>query len=184
MDPVEWGKRPRWQTGPPKKTTTVRELMEYEPDQWLDMTAPAFNAGQRAINLARVLFVAPKTLDTVCGVWIHGPPGTGKSYFAAEKFPGAFMKSQNKWWDGYNNEKYVIMDDFDTACLGTLMKQWADRYAKKGEVKNGTIQLTYEKFIITSNYTPEVFWPNDDMMKEAINRRFFFINLKDRRPNI
>lgn len=76
------------------------------------------------------------------------------------------------------------MDDFDTACLGTLMKQWADRYAKKGEVKNGTIQLTYEKFIITSNYTPEVFWPNDDMMKEAINRRFFFINLKDRRPNI
>jgi len=35
------------------------------------------------------------------GVWVWGAPGTGKSHWARETYPNAFIKSQSKWWDGY-----------------------------------------------------------------------------------
>jgi len=43
----------------------------------------------------------PTDFTTVKGLWYWGPPGTGKSHKARADNPGAFLKSQNKWWDGY-----------------------------------------------------------------------------------
>lgn len=84
-----------------------------------------------------------------------------------------YLKPQNKWWDGYTGQKYVLLDDFDKqgACLGHYLKIWADRYACTGETKGGTIPLKFEKFIITSNYTPDQLW-EDTEMRAAIERRF------------
>jgi len=75
---------------------------------------------------------------------------------------------------GYINQKYVILDDFDKggACLGHHLKIWTDRYACTGETKGGQIPLNYDKFIITSNYTPEQIWPEDPILVKAIRRRF------------
>ncbi len=38
------------------------------------------------------------------------------------------------------------------------MKIWTDKYPKDGEVKGAKVQLNYQKFIVTSNYTIETLY--------------------------
>jgi len=117
------------------------------------------------------------------GVWIYGPPGTGKSHTARAFDPEAYVKPQNKWWDGYQGEETVILDDLDTHTLGHYLKIWADKYSCTGETKGGTMQLRHKKLIVTSNYSPEELWPENEVMAAAVRRRFR-MNHKTRRDQI
>ncbi|AXH76854.1 MAG: putative viral replication protein [Cressdnaviricota sp.] len=146
-----------------KSGATMQQLAEECPCQVVK-----FGRGLRDLKL---LLAKPYTHDNVRGTWVWGPPGTGKSHTAREQFPDAFIKPQNKWWDGYANEETIILDDLDTATLGHYLKIWTDKYATTGETKGGTINLQYKRFIITSNYTPHQLWPEDPVMCEAIKRR-------------
>jgi len=47
-------------------------------------------------------------------MWLHGDTGTGKSHLARRLYPDAYFKpAATKWWDGYNGEETVIIDDLD-----------------------------------------------------------------------
>lgn len=128
-----------------------------------------FSRGLRELKL---ILDKPYTPAGLRGKWYWGPPGTGKSRKAREDNPNSYLKSQNKWWDGYAGEDTVILDDLDTNVLGHYLKIWADRYACTGETKGGTVNLQHDSIIITSNYSIEALWPDDEEMQKAIRRRF------------
>lgn len=142
---------------------------------------PAYVKYFKGFEHVRLLAQTPYTHTETRGIWLWGPPGTGKSHFARETYPNAYLKSQNKWFDGYDQQENIILDDFDRVgvCLGHYLKIWADKWACTGEFKGGTTQLVHKNFVITSNYSIRELFGEDDVLFKAIQRRFKVTHFSD-----
>lgn len=130
-------------------------------------------------RLYKMLEDVPKIIERKC-YWIYGEPRVGKSYCVRMAFD-VYEKPMNKWWDGYNGEEVVLLDDFDKhgECLGHYMKIWADNYRFNAEVKGSTIVPTYKKLIVTSNYEIKDIFKDEEICK-AIQCRFIMLKLYNR----
>lgn len=119
----------------------------------------------------------PIKLETIDGEldheWIVGETGCGKSKRVRDENPGAYIKDpETSWWDDYDFEDTVIIDDFDKYQKGQggNMKRWLDRYVFPAQVKGGYMKIRPRKVIVTSQYTPQEIW-DDQKTVDAINRR-------------
>lgn len=108
--------------------------------------------------------------------WFVGVAGSGKSRCARENFSNFFLKNAcNKWWDGYDGEENVIIDDFDKKhgdYMSYYLKIWADIYPFNAEVKGSNTGCIRPKcVVVTSNWSPSEIW-SDDKDLQPILRRF------------
>jgi len=101
-------------------------------------------------------------LSEVVVYW--GEPGIGKTSRARhEAGPDAFWLSkpggQTTWWDDYDGQEVVVIDEFYGWIARDLMCRLCDRYPLNVETKGGSTRFLAKKIIITSNIHPQYWWP-------------------------
>lgn len=174
LDPVEKGdrERDRWNTAwDLAKAGSIEEIA-------VDIRIRYYCTLRR---IAADFMRAIPDLGGVCGIWVHGESGSGKTRTVKVQFPSAFPKPRNIWWDGYTGQETVLLDDVDkyNVSLGGHLKHWADFAAFIGEKKGGSIIIRPKLFIVTSQYTIEQIW-DDPETRVALGRRFTVLEkLKD-----
>lgn len=108
-----------------------------------------------------------------------GRSGLGKSRTAwAEAGLDAYSKnSRTKWWDSYQAQDCVIIDEFRGAIDVAYLLQWLDRYPVSVETKHGNVAMNSSKFWICSNLHPKDWYPLlDGPTYEALLRRIKIVH--------
>lgn len=162
---IDYVKKEETKIGEPKEfgtptlqgqRTDLANIGEYK--NLRDVPAELIIKYGRGIMQYRILHAQRRTWQTE--VWcIWGPPGTGKSRIMPKD---AYWKSPTKWWDGYDAEEEVVLDDWrDNIFSREEMLRLCDRYPMILETKGGTISFVAKYIYITSNTDPRT-WYNGD----------------------
>lgn len=108
-----------------------------------------------------------------------GPSGVGKSRKAWEEAGlEAYPKDPNsKYWDGYQGQENVVMDEFRGKIDISHLLRWFDRYPVCVEQKFGACVFKARKIWVTSNLDPREWFPDlDEETKAALLRRLKIIH--------
>lgn len=110
--------------------------------------------------LMNITMIKPRTPDNPISVqWWFGPTGLGKSKDAFQHYPNSYIKMNCKWWDGYQGQSTVIMDDYRPGmCLFSELLRILDRYPHRVEAKGTSMPLSATSFVITTTSRPEILW--------------------------
>jgi len=104
-----------------------------------------------------------------------GRTGTGKSKLAWEEASfNAYPKDPcTKWWCGYSGQTHVVLDEFRGQINISHLLRWFDRYPCVVETKGSATVFCGLKIWITSNLSPDDWYPDlDDETRAALRRRF------------
>lgn len=106
--------------------------------------------------------------------WWVGPTGSGKSRHLWSMYPTHYAKELNKWWDGYEDQEVVAIEEWcpKNECTASFLKIWADRYPFPAQIKGGNLKnIRPRKIIVLSNYELEQCFPNVEDL-DPMKRRF------------
>jgi len=107
--------------------------------------------------------------------WI-GPPGTRKTSTAYSEAPNLYRpplrtsESGSIWFDGYQGQDTLLLDDFEGWLPYDVLLQILDPYPLTLQIKGGTVQANFSRVILTSNKEIEEWYPNRTNW-EALRRR-------------
>jgi len=86
----------------------------------------------------------------------YGTPGAGKTHWVDVKFPDHFRMPVSKdfWMDNYQQEKTVLLDDFNGETKLTFLLQVLDKYPIQIPIKGGFVWWCPDTIVLTCNTHP------------------------------
>nr|QTE03515.1 MAG: replication-associated protein [Luscinia sibilans CRESS-DNA-virus sp.] len=129
-------------------------------------------------------FAIAPAMERVCHVY-WGPTGTGKSRRAWELAGlDAYPKAPTtKFWDGYQSQEHVVIDEFRGAIEISHILRWLDRYPVLVEIKGSSTVLRAKQIWITSNLHPSQWYVTLDPATYAALERRLTITSFEEYPN-
>lgn len=105
----------------------------------------------------------------------YGPPGVGKSRRALEEADATqeaiYYKPRGKWWDGYQQQPNVILDDYYGGIPYDEFLKIMDRYPYRVPIKGGYEVFNSKRIWITSNKHITELYHHPYVVPEALTRR-------------
>ncbi len=118
-----------------------------------------------------------RKINVVCYI---GPTGCGKTQRAAAEPNCFFMPlTDGLWFDGYEGEATLVLDDFYGNIKYSMLLRILDGHQLQLPVKTAFVWALYNKIVITSNKHPDLWYKNmyPDGMSPALKRRITSIIL-------
>ncbi len=134
----------------------------------LPHTFAQYPRGMEALN-AHYQSKRLKTVHRTVQVYVlWGDPGSGKSYWAQNFKPGdsytlpVSRKGSETWFNNYQGEKVLIIEDFAGKIDYRSMLQILDNYPIQVQIKGGHVWAEWDYVLITSNFDPQTWYHIDD----------------------
>lgn len=143
-----------------------------------------FHGGLRLLEALAIDEVEQPDKQTLV---IHGPTGLGKSRCAWELCKPLFSllyngtadhPPQKQFWDGYCQQKYLLLDEFHCQLSMEQMLRILDRYPLRGEVKCTPfgVALNFSRVVILTNVSPDMWFLNSSNgQTAAFMRRLTYV---------
>lgn len=128
--------------------------------------------------------------------WFYGATRLGKSWQAIKELKDAgavdlqgiyFKNSNNKYWENYRGQLYVLIDELplmkDNSWLMNYMKKWTDKIPCELDVKNTSCFLRATHIYVTSQHSIEDMFagqPEEDInaLKERFKNNIVHVTVK------
>lgn len=152
------------------KTHGIQATVMANPTMYLKFPSASEKLASRFYKQARVEKerIPPKV------IWCYGPTGSGKTKWVKEQSAtiDQWWSGKNlRWWDGYDEESVVIIDDFrKDFCTFHELLRILDRYEYRIEVKHGTTMLRAQWIYITSPFHPRDVYHGREDVEQLIRR--------------
>lgn len=156
--------------------TSLRETIDLHPEVYV----------RHHSGLDKLAYETTKDRTEAPKVYIYfGGTGTGKTLFArwkAKQLAGGeerdvyylALNGRNDkrpvWWDGYRQQKVVVIDDFHSSLTCDFMMRLIDHIGFSVQIKGAMARFNSPYIIITSNYEPSTWYPNLKMNPEPGTR--------------
>lgn len=150
------------------------QLLEERPSLWRSW---------RALQDIRSA-VMPKRTDETSAFLFFGDSGVGKSTIARRiaDFVGeeeVFWQDNSQWWDGYQQQGLVVIDEFRGQMPVQQLLRLIDRNPYRVPVKGSTVEFASKVVILTSNLSLDAMYQGLDWATLlAVKRRIHTVYFK------
>lgn len=153
-----------------KNGASLRDIAETNPGDFIRL--------HRGLQALKNIYMKPRDPNNKMEVvWLYGNAGLGKTRAVYDEHPleDIYQKNNTKWWDGYQQQKIIIWDDFSESVPLRTFLTITDRYPTQEEVKGGMVHINSEKLYITCEFPPDEIYGGTDNIKAQVLRRIDII---------
>lgn len=138
---------------------TIQDVIEQEPGKYIQY-------GRGIEKLIKDRY--PQRSSPPYVAWIWGATGTGKTRYLFDRIEASeiYIKDGTQWWDGYRQQKAILIDDFDGRWPYKDLLRLLDRYPYQGQVKGGYVQINSPYIVITCDKHPEAIYRTTHIEEE------------------